>query len=96
MNKKVVWAILFVILVAFTAATALAQEKAKPEEPIIQKYCFMTKDVPVKRNIYVDYIGHRIYFCSEDCQDEFYEHPGRYFKHMQEEKFVLGKTPVVK
>lgn len=47
-----------------------------------------------KNDIYTDYEGKRIFFCSKDCQETFKKDPEKYMKKLKTKGVVLMNTPV--
>lgn len=48
---------------------------------------------PVNKDVYVDYKGHRVYFCCAGCDGTFLDDPDKFIKEMQDKGIVLDKTP---
>ena len=46
----------------------------------------------INKNIYADYEGKRIYFCSTACKKEFEKAPGKIIKQMEDKGIVLEKV----
>jgi YHS domain-containing protein len=46
-----------------------------------------------KNDIYIDYNGKRIFFCSEGCRDTFKKDPDKYMKKLETKGIVLIHTP---
>jgi YHS domain-containing protein len=82
------------ITVALTLAPAglvLAQKapaKAKPNQTVCPVF-----GGEINKDIYVDYKGHRIYFCCEGCDDEFKKDPEKYMKKLESQGVELEKSP---
>ena len=47
-----------------------------------------------KNDIYTDYTGKRIFFCSKDCRKAFKKDPEKYMKKLKTKGVVLMDTPV--
>jgi len=47
-----------------------------------------------KNDIYTDYQGKRIYFCSKGCRETFKKDPDKYIKKLKIQGVVLVDTPV--
>ena len=47
-----------------------------------------------KNDIYTDYKGKRIFFCSKGCRETFKKDPEKYMKKLKTEGVVLMDTPV--
>ncbi len=47
----------------------------------------------IRKDIYVDYKGKRIYFCCPACPDEFKKNPDKYMKKLEAEGVELEKAP---
>ena len=77
---------LALILMAFAAGSLWAAD------PKPQTVCPVMGG-NVKKQIYADYQGKRIYFCCEGCDKEFMKDPEKYLKKMQEEGVTLETTP---
>lgn len=54
----------------------------------LQTVCPVTGE-PVNRDIFTDYRGFRIYFCSGACLKTFLEHPDTYMSALENEGIVL-------
>ena len=70
-----------------------SQEMAKPETgttaevtaEIEQTMCpVMGK--PIDKDIYVEFLGKKVYFCCEDCQEKFMEDPEMYLDKLPQFK----------
>lgn len=64
-----------------------AEKKGKP-----QTLC-PVEGGAIDKKIYVDYKGHRIYFCCAGCPEEFNKDPEKYMKKIRESGVTLEKTP---
>lgn len=67
-----------------------AQEKNVKAKP--QTLCPVMGD-PINKNYYVDYRGHRIYFCCNECPDTFKKNPEKYMKILKDSGVSLEKAP---
>ena len=47
------------------------------------------------RNIYTDYQGKRIYFCSKNCLEKFKKRPEKYVKEQENQGVIFEATPSV-
>ena len=47
-----------------------------------------------KNDIYTDYKGKRIYFCSKGCRETFKKDPDKYIEKLKIQGVVLVDTPV--
>ncbi len=50
----------------------------------------------IDKDVYVDYQGHRVYFCCASCKAEFQKDPEKYMKKLEEDKVALEKSPLEK
>jgi YHS domain-containing protein len=83
---KKIGLILAVVALALTmAGPGLAQGKAQTACPVLQGN--------VDKNVYVDYKGHRIYFCCKGCDAEFKKDPEKYLKKLESQGVTLEKSP---
>jgi YHS domain-containing protein len=68
-----------------------AQAKQTAETKLIpQKTCPVMGN-PIDKNVFVDYKGHRVYFCCSMCPPKFKQDPEKYLKKLKD----LGETPEV-
>jgi len=51
---------------------------------------------PIKKNVYEDYNGKRIYFCCELHKMPFHKDPEAYFKQFQDKGIALEDVPAKK
>jgi YHS domain-containing protein len=55
----------------------------------VQKFCPVMKShsLPcfINKNIYIDYQGRRIYFCSDECKKIFLDNPDKYLEYLAEQ-----------
>ena len=78
-TKHFVFFVAIAIVAAFAvAATSLAGEKAAPE----QKFCPVKKG-EIKKDVFVDHEGQRVYFCCKGCIAKFKEDPEKYMKKLE-------------
>jgi len=49
--------------------------------------------MPIKKSIFVDYEGKRVYFCTESCPAEFKKDPAKYIKQLEAAGVTLEKSP---
>jgi YHS domain-containing protein len=96
--KKFGVALLTMALALGPAGTVLAQKapgKAQTEAQTktpTQTVCPVLAG-KVNKDIYVDYKGHRIYFCCEGCDKEFKKDPEKYMKKLEAQGVELEKSP---
>ena len=77
-----------VALVSFLMAMpsyGYAEEGNQTECPVLNR--------PVKKNVYADYKGKRVYFCCPPCIPKFNKDPEKYMKKMEEQGVVLDNAP---
>ena len=73
-------------------AEAKAPAQATKEAGGPQTKCpVMGEDI--NKTIFVDYQGHRVYFCCGMCPPKFKENPEKYLTAMAKEGIVLEKSP---
>ena len=60
-------------------------------QTITQKFCPVTGD-PIRKNVYVDYKGRRIYFCDPACVGMFKQDPEKYLKILDEQEAKAQET----
>ena len=41
---------------------------------------------PINKDIYVEFLGKKVYFCCEDCQEKFMEDPEKYLDKLPQFK----------
>ncbi len=83
--KKIGLKMATVALALIVAAPVPAQEKTQTTCPVL--------DGNINKNIYVDYKGHRIYFCCKGCDTEFKKDPEKYLKKMESQGITPEKSP---
>ena len=72
-----------------SAPAQKAQAKQTAETKLIpQKTCPVMGN-PIDKNVFVDYKGHRVYFCCSMCPPKFRKDPENYLKKLKE----LGEEP---
>ncbi len=47
----------------------------------VQTLCPVT-GMPIDKNIWTDYKGKRVYFCTQDCKEEFLKNPEKYLSKL--------------
>ena len=83
--KKIGLLVVTMALVLVMAGPVLAQGKTQTACPVFKGN--------VDKSIYVDYKGHRIYFCCKGCDAEFKKDPEKYLKKMKSQGVTLEKSP---
>ena len=74
-----------------SAPAQKAQAKQAAETKLIpQKTCPVMGN-PIDKNVFVDYKGHRVYFCCSMCPPKFKQDPEKYLKKLKD----LGETSEV-
>ena len=74
-------------------STVTNQQMAQTDTPntpdntttVEQTVCPITGD-PIDKNVYVEYLGKKVYFCCEDCQEKFMEDPEKYLDKLPQFK----------
>lgn len=61
----------------------------EPEKKVPQTTCLVMDNVPIKRDIYLDYQGQRIYFCCHDCPEKFKKDPEKYLEKAEKRNVLL-------
>jgi YHS domain-containing protein len=55
----------------------------------VQEFCpvMVGHNLPcfINKNIYTDYNGRRVYFCTKDCKKSFLKEPEKYLKYLNDE-----------
>jgi YHS domain-containing protein len=87
-------AVAFILLVCFYTFAENAETKTMSQQicPVMtfgEIGCSVTK-----HDIYTDYDGKRIYFCSKGCREKFKKDPDKYLKKADEKGVQFEKTPV--
>ncbi len=71
--------------------------KGNVVEPKPQATCPVMGDkiacLILDKDIYMDYEGKRIYFCSKDCREKFKKDPEKFIKKMEDQGVVFEKAP---
>ncbi len=83
--KKICLILVTLVLALALAGSVLAQGKTQTVCPVLKGN--------VDKNVYVDYKGHRIYFCCKGCDAEFQKDPEKYLKKMESQGVTLEKSP---
>ena len=83
--KKIGLILAAVVLALAMAGPVLAQAKTQTACPVLQGN--------IDKNVYVDYKGHRIYFCCKGCDAEFKKDPEKYLKKLESQGVTLEKSP---
>ncbi|MFA4985637.1 MAG: YHS domain-containing protein [Candidatus Brocadiia bacterium] len=76
---------LFLTLVLISVVTvAVAETPASTGQPkaVPNTLCPVMPQTPVSMAIFTDYLGTRIYFCSEECKQEFRNNPAKYLANV--------------
>jgi len=80
--------VLAMIITLFTGISLIAKEKKEAK----QTKCPVC-NMEVKKDIYTDYQGMRIYFCSKGCVEKFNKDPKTYIAKMKKAGIKLEKAP---
>jgi YHS domain-containing protein len=74
--------------------TALPMDSAMAVQKTVkaQTICPVMGD-PIDKKFFVDYKGHRIYFCCSSCPEEFKKNPEKYMKKLRDSGVTLEKAP---
>jgi len=83
--KKLGMVLTAVALAFMLTGPVLAEAKAQTVCPVLKGN--------IDKNVYVDYKGHRIYFCCKGCDAEFKKDPEKYLKKMESQGVTLEKSP---
>ena len=51
-----------------------------------QKMCPVLADMPIDKNIWVEYQGKKVYFCCADCKAKFQKEPEKYLANLPQLK----------
>lgn len=91
MKPLITLATLFAL--AFSGCAKKGESSAKtgagsPAEFKPQTQCPVTGD-PIKKEIFVDIQGQRVYFCDHGCAAEFSKDSEKYFKQFETDKILL-------
>jgi YHS domain-containing protein len=84
MKKLLVFAMMIALL---TGISLIAKEKKETK----QTKCPIC-NMEIKKDIYTDYRGMRIYFCSNDCIEKFKKDPKTYIAKMKKEGIKIAKA----
>lgn len=91
MKKLLILALLSLLL--FPAVSFSGENELKP-----QTTCPVMGG-EIDKDVYLDYQGHRVYFCCPGCNETFLKDPEKYFKKFQDEGVLLEsvqkKCPVM-
>ncbi len=101
MRKGIVLVIAMVTVALFATATFAAVTSSTTVTPVAKKMMGPQVTCPVSnmkanKEIYTDYQGKRIYFCSTDCKDAFAKDPAKYMKVLADKGEQPEATPVPK
>ena len=86
-----------ILIIAFVSQSAIADDKkcanceskkSEKTEEIKQVNCPVMGG-EVSKDFYADYNGKRVYFCCENCVEEFKKNPEKYMQQMNEKGVVL-------
>lgn len=80
----------FIMLIAFGGFFAYANAKKESK----QTKCPICK-MDVKKSVYTDYEGVRVYFCSKHCVEKFKKDPKKYISEMKKNGVALEKVKKV-
>ncbi|PKL37486.1 MAG: hypothetical protein CVV44_14140 [Spirochaetae bacterium HGW-Spirochaetae-1] len=58
----------------------------------VQTICPVMKG-PIDKTVYVDYKGNRVYFCCQDCMQNFNKDPEKYMKELRKDGVIPEKAP---
>jgi YHS domain-containing protein len=83
--RKIGYILGILALVSITAAPVLAQGTAQTTCPV--------KGGTVKQELYTDYNGQRVYFCTPACREEFKRNPDTYLQKMKSQGTTLESIP---
>jgi RND family efflux transporter MFP subunit len=65
---------------------ALRAKGAEAANKVAQTTCPVMDGQPIKKDVYVDYQGQRIYFCCPDCPEKFKADPEKYLAKTEAQK----------
>lgn len=68
----------------------MAENGEKPAQ--LQTHCPVMGG-KIKKNVYVDHDGYRVYLCCPGCDGAFKKDPGKYIEKMKKHGVVLDHTP---
>ena len=95
MKKKMIIAILTMVLAFSVAGAGWAAPPPMMEQPMMGKAqvtCPVTGN-KINKEVYVDYQGQRIYFCCPACIEVFKKDPEGYLRKMREQGVIPEKSP---
>jgi YHS domain-containing protein len=75
MNRIACFYLIGALVCSAAVAPALADRNNHATE---QVSCPVMEENPIKKSIYVDHQGKRVYFCCDFCKGEFLNAPGKY------------------
>jgi len=75
-----------------TRAATTGQDPADAVVQVAQTKCPIMGNA-IKKDIYVDYQGKRIYMCCPGCKGKFNEDPEKFIKKMQDQGITLSDVP---
>jgi YHS domain-containing protein len=87
------WIALF--LVAGECSSCAKKDNVKTEQKAElkpQTHC-PVMDGPVKKEVFADHNGKRIYFCCNPCVEEFKKNPEKYLEKLENEGVILEDAP---
>jgi len=87
--KKLLYCVLVAVLLVVLAGNIPAQGEGTGKA---QTLCPVSGKA-IKKDVYTDYNGKRIYFCCPGCSDDFDKDPARYVQQMESQGVILEKTP---
>jgi YHS domain-containing protein len=93
---------IFLLIAVFTVMAAANDSSAADET--MKKACCAEKSETVqttcpvmggeiKKDVYLDHEGYRIYFCCQACVEKFKKDPGVYLQKMKDANVILQKSP---
>jgi hypothetical protein len=89
--KTIFRIICIAFLCVFVSISVMAVPKAAKAKP--QTTCPVMKGQKIKKNLFVDVKGKRIYVCCPGCINKIKKYPDKYIKAMEKEGVVLEDTP---
>jgi len=89
--------IMNLVLVVSLVMAGCMMSKGNAVEPKTQITCPVMREhiMPcgIDKEVYADYRGKRIYFCSEGCHEKFKKDPEKYIKILEDEGVTLKEVP---
>jgi YHS domain-containing protein len=93
---------IFLLIAVFTVMATANDSSATNET--VKKACCTEKSETVqttcpvmggeiKKDMYLDHDGNRIYFCCQACAEKFKEDPDAYIQKMKDANVILQKSP---